>query len=183
MAENGVTAAFTVFKDKILRNKKLTAILAAGLAGILLIALSSIDNTGEKAKTQDYKQTESLSQSAAEIQTELESFLENIDGTGKVKVMITFETDTETVYAKDTEENSSSQGENEERKYKSEHIIIKNDSGESGLEVKQIYPKVRGVAVICENADNPVIREQIVSAVCALFDINSTQISVASKAA
>ncbi|MGN0467284.1 MAG: hypothetical protein ACI4GY_00990 [Acutalibacteraceae bacterium] len=182
MAETGISAVLTVFKDKIIRNKKLTAILAAGLAGILLIALSSIENTGEKAKTQE-NESKSLSQSAAEIQNELESFLENIDGAGKVNVMITFDTDTETVYAKDTEENSSSQAQNEERKYKSEHIIIKNDSGESGLEVKQIYPKVRGVAVICENADNPVIREQIVSAVCALFDINSTQISVASKAA
>lgn len=182
MKKENILPAIASLRGKILNNKKLIIILTIGFVGIILIAMSSFES--EQSENQrPNAENKNFSQYQQELQKELGDFLENINGAGEVNVMITFDTGSEKVYAYDTEENSNVQDGNEERKYKNEHIIVKNDSGEDGLEIKEIYPKVRGVAVICDNADNSIIKEQIVSAVCALFDINSTQISVASKAA
>ena len=95
-------------------------------------------------------------------------------------MLIMYDASEEYIYAKDTEEDTKTENENErDINYKSRHIIIKEDGDESGLRIKEIYPEVRGVAVICEGGDNPVVKEQIISALKALFDINTNCISVA----
>lgn len=167
--------------EKLLKNKKAAFIMIIGLSGMLLIALSSFGGeTKETPKETDIKQT---ARSETELETNLERFLSNINGAGNVAVMITYESGNETVYATDNEKTSSKNGDaKDEIKTSSEHIIIKTDGNESGLEIKEIYPKVRGIAVICEGGNNPVIKGQITEILCALFDINSTQISVAQVA-
>lgn len=168
--------------EPIFKNKKLTLIVFVGILGMVLIAFGSFGSKQpeEKAQTQKNEQT----QNTFEDEKNLSQFLKNINGAGRVEVMITYESGGENVYAVDVSENSL-KGENgkEEIKNSSEHIIIKNGGNENGLEIKEIYPKVRGVAVICDGGDNPVIKEQITKIVCALFNINSNQVSVAQMAA
>lgn len=167
--------------EKIKNNKKVALILCIGLIGILLIALSSFEVPKKDSDTVQNMQSKTDVNDVSE--EKLERFLSNISGVSNVNVMLTYDTSKEDVYAFDTEQNEIADNENKsERKYKSEHIIVKTGSEESGLKEKEIYPKVRGVAVICQGGDNPIIKEQIVSIVSALFDINSNQISVASKA-
>ena len=48
------------------------------------------------------------------------------------------------------------------------------------MKIKSVYPEIKGVAVVCEGASDPVVREQIVSVITALFDISSKNISVVS---
>ncbi len=168
--------------EKLLQNKKAAVIMIIGFSGMFLIALSSFGSqTKETQAKTNIKQDTS---SEIELETNLKNFLQNINGAGNVAVMITYESGNETVYATDNEQASSKNGEaKDEIKTSSEHIIIKNDGNENGLEIKQIYPKVRGIAVICEGGNDPVIKGQITETLCALFDIKSTQISVASMAA
>ena len=111
-----------------------------------------------------------------ELSDRLEKLLEAIDGAGKVKVMITFNTYSETVYAENSEENIGADGETDTS---DEYIIIDGEDGETGLRLKIISPEIKGVAVICQGGNNPVIKEQIISVVSALFDISSNKISVA----
>lgn len=167
--------------EKIKNNKKIFLILIVGLAGILLITLDSFDTKRSDDMETYQEPTQKVDFDVYE--EKLEAFLENINGVSGVDVMLTFDSSAESVYAVDSEQSESNADENKlERKYKYEHIIVKNGSQENGLKQREIYPKVRGVAVICVGGNNPIIKEQIVSAVSALFDINSNQISVASKA-
>ena len=43
------------------------------------------------------------------------------------------------------------------------HILMDRGSGEEPLVEKQIEPQVRGVMILCEGAENPVVREQRVT--------------------
>lgn len=171
--------ALLKLKEAMQKNKKLTAVVILGLAVMLLLLFS--EAPGRQQETVPQQET---AETAQQLSDELSALLMNINGAGRVKVMITYESSNEQVYACDTDENTEQkQDEISERSYKSEHIIIKDDSGEAGLIIKENYSKVRGVAVVCDGANDPYIKGQIISTVSALFDINSTRISVAEMAA
>lgn len=178
MSAEKFKAAFTAFRQRLLVDKKLTVMVAAAILGVLLVLFSSFG--GEKEAATDTVSETDISALQQELEEKLSHFLENISGAGKVEVMICLDESAQAVYACDTNESSdvSSDGK-QEIKSQSEHIIIQNGSDEGGLYLKEIYPKVRGVAIVCSGGADPVIKAQIVSAVSALFDINSTRISVA----
>lgn len=163
--------------DKLKKDKKSFIILIIALSGIFLIFISGL--TAEDENGSKYVSEESFVMSENELSETLEKLIESIDGAGKAKVMLTFKSYNETVYAVNTEENINSDG---ERDYTGEYIIIDSSDGEDGLKLKITAPEIRGVAVICHGGNNPVIKEQIVSVVSALFDISSNKISVAAMA-
>ncbi len=172
-----INEALLQLKDKIFQNKKLLLIVSAGILGMLLIMFSSY-GSDEPAKVPEKNEDIEV-----QMTNELTKLLQKVDGAGRVEVMLTFESSQEKIYAYDTDEDVESENnKSEERKTKSEHIIIKNESGEDGLKVKDIYPQIRGVAVICDGGADPAIKGQIIAMVSALFNINSTKISVAKMA-
>lgn len=180
-----MTEKISKLADEILpmvkKNKKTALIIVFCFVLMVLILLSEIPFS---SKAEETIKTEGEKEYSLFNSEEIEKFLENISGAGEVKIMITYDTSTEYIYACDTSENKDIEDNTKtEINYKSEHIIIKEDNKEGGLQVKEIYPKIRGVAVICEGGGNPIIKEQIIDILSALFDINSNRISVAAKAA
>ena len=157
--------------EKIKNDKKALIVIAIGLVGMLLILLSDTSETDDI--------TESISTdfiSEYQLASEVEKLIESIDGAGRCKVMITYNSYEETIYALDKDENYASQGETE---YSEEYVILDKGDNEDGLKLKVISPEIKGVAVVCQGGNNPVIKEQIISSLSALFDISSNKISVA----
>lgn len=153
--------------DKLKKDKKTLAIILVGLIGMLIIMSVPSDNKKHKAA----ENTVTYSYNTENIQNEVESLLESIKGAGETKVFITYESDMENVYAVNVDEKSDGS----DAHYKSEYIITDD---ESGLILKVMYPKVRGVAVICKGGGDPIIKEKIYSVISALFDISTNKISV-----
>lgn len=174
--KNNLLSTFKNISDK----RKTLLVVAFGILLMIAICFSGSDSKSELPKEESKQQSES----DTELADRLEDFLKKIEGAGRVEVMLTFETDEEKVFAKDSEEkeNITQDGKNEIN-LKNEHIIIEKESGEGGLEITKIYPKIRGVAIICDGGNNAVVKSKIVSAVSALFDINTNKISVSSMAA
>lgn len=158
-------------KEKLKKDKKLLSALLVGILGLLLILFSQI---GGEEKTVDTKQQDNIVLTESELSQKLEDIIEAIDGAGKCKSMITYDGSCETVYAADISEDDNQR--------ESEYIIIDSSGDEDGLKIKIIYPKIKGVAIVCQGGGNPVIKEQIISTVSALFDISSNKISVAQMA-
>lgn len=158
--------------SKLKNDKKAIIIIAVALSGMLLIMLSE---TGDK-DTDKYTENTQITVSERELADEVESFIENINGAGKTRVILTFEALEETVYAVDRDEDLAADG---RYNVKDKYVIVDSGNKEEGLKLKVVSPKVRGVAVVCEGGDNPLIKGQIISAVSALFDISSNRISVA----
>lgn len=163
--------AITNLIEKLKKDKKLFTALIIGLLGLMLILISEVT---PKDKDSDTQPVEIFTMTDDELCCKLEEIIEKISGAGKAKVMLTYKGSYETIYAADIQES--------ENKIDSEYIIIDTEKGESGLKIKVLSPEIKGVAVVCQGGDSPVIKEQIISVLSALFDISSNKISVAKMA-
>lgn len=162
---------------KLKNDKKALLTVIIGILGMLLVLLSELPLT-EGNKDTDVKTTQSEFHND-DLERETERLISQIDGAGKVSVMLTYEAAEETVWAKDVNEKTDGNGSDDtEEKY----IIVDTSQGESGLAIKVLYPKIRGVAVVCSGGEDPVVNSRIKSLVSALFDIGSNRISIARRA-
>ncbi len=132
-------------------DKKTFCVLFAGVIGVVCIFFSEMDfnKKDEKEIVDEISNDEYCSQ----LEDKIESFIENIDGAGKTEVIITLSETTEYIYAKDGKEVNKSNEKNDDNTLENNYVIIKNNNNNSGLLIKTIEPKIRGVAVSCEGGD------------------------------
>ena len=145
-----------------------------GIAGICLIFLSSVIPKEEKAVVESgVQQTQ-----AVELEKQLKHLIENIEGVGKVEVMLTLDTESEQIYAKDktTEQNQSDQ--NKTSRQESSHVILGSGAGQQPLVETTYMPQVRGVAVVCQGADNITVVSRITDTVSVVLDLPASRICV-----
>ncbi len=147
-------------------------ILFLGIAGILLIYLSSMIPK-EKKQTPSPK-TDTTAAYCAELETKVASLVKSITGSKKVSVAVTLDSGKQFVYADEGRHSQSDSGDDSEQSY----IIVRSSNGdEGGLLVTEYLPIVRGVAIVCGNL-SATQREDIKSAVCAALDISERKIYV-----
>ncbi len=158
-----------MLKSKQLKTKMLVII---GVIGILLILVSEIDFNPSKAN-ENISSSDYVSY-VNNLDKELTEIISNIDGVGTCKVMITLKNTSESVYAKNSDISSadSSSSQNDE------YVIYNGTNGDSPLLLKENFPVIEGVAIVCSGGDNVKIQEQIKKCVSALFNISSNRISV-----
>lgn len=105
--------------------------------------------------------------------------LSQIDGAGRVTVLLSLETGEESVYAADISKSSQTNDQDSNESYESTTSILSDGSyGEAPILIKNKYPTFRGAVVLCEGAEDDEVRLQIVHAVSALCGISSDCISV-----
>lgn len=165
-------------REKVKDDKKIVLIVIVGLLGMLLVFASELFEKTPKEKVTASEPTQSYE---SLVEERLKTLIESIDGVGTAEVMVVFDSSRESVYAKDTDENFEKNETGNSNRVKSDYVLVENDGEKSGLLTKSVYPKVGGVAVVCDGAADSVIKQRIVETVSALFDINSTQISVVRK--
>lgn len=153
-------------------SKQLLAVVILGLSGIVALAVSGFLDSKEQTEAQT-----AVTPAAADkatLEAELEDLLGQIEGVGRVRVMVTMENNGEQVMAR----NSESSGENDEAgkswKENSEYAVV---NGKTVL-LKTTEPTVRGVAVVCEGGDSPRVKERVSTTVTAVLGIRSNRVSV-----
>ena len=140
------------------------ALLGLGILGMVLIAAGG--NSGEPAaQTRENEAWEGYQES---LEQRLEALIGEIQGVGKVSVMVTLETAEETVYALDTRES--------EQSLEKEHVLL---SGDEPLVETVWYPQVLGVAVVCQGAEDVSVRSQITQIASVLTGVTTNRISIA----
>ncbi len=161
--------------EKLKKDKKSLLTVMIGLFGILLILLSELPLFSTSTELKDKGSDEYINQN---LEAEVEKLLSRVEGAGKVSVMLSYESDVRKVYATDKEIKSKQ----EEQQSSVKHIIVDSSDGEEGLVENVIYPRVRGVAIVCSGGNDPVVKSEIKSLVSALFDIGANRISIAQRA-
>lgn len=158
------------------RYKYFLAVIAVGV----LLLLSANVPTDKPEKEEDV-QTESAFNLQAFQQSVADS-LAQIEGAGRVDVLLSLEAGEESVYASDVSQSSQSTGgssDSNSETYQSTMSILSDGSyGETPVLIKSKYPTFRGAVILCEGADNDTVRLQIVQAVSALCGISSDHISI-----
>lgn len=158
--------------------KNIVLIVSAFVIIIFLFLTEFFNNSEKEIVSKENTEIYSL-QYIEKTEKELENLLENINGAGEVKVMITLENCYENVFAKGYAEKNDNKTDSQKNESEEEYIIIKNGSNnEECLVVKVYEPTVKGVAVIAQGAGNTQVRNAITQTVCALFDISTAKVSV-----
>lgn len=158
--------------------KSRTVVIAAGIAVILLLFCSTL--TPQKEQTSS--PAEDTAAMERQLEQRLEQLLSGINGVVAPDVMVTLDSTSERVYARDSKSGSSeTSGESSTAvsgDSQSSVVLVGSGSTKSALEQSTILPKVRGVAVVCGGAEDPSIREKVVNTVSGVLDISSSRIYV-----
>ena len=195
----------TNWKKFSLKNLKKDQLLILLLAGILLMVIAvpagktkehassaSDGNTGKTVRGTSDGTEEAYT---TYLEDRLSRILSQIEGAGEVKVMITLKSSAEKVLDKDTEsdqetvtEEDSQGGTRQSSKAsKKENTVYASDSDSttqgsgSPYVSKELSPEIEGVVVIADGGGNAVVKENISSAVQALFDIEPHKIRIMKK--
>lgn len=179
---------FSSIKDKLSGKKGTTILLIVGIVGIALIALTSILPSAAKKQASSTSSSLSTAAYAKQLESQLSSIVGHIDGVGRVKVMVTVESGVQYVYEqnqKDTNNTTTSSSgdgntQNQENKGSEQSTVIMDNGsgGQQPLIKTELQPAIKGVVVVCDGGDNPVVQESVVSTVMTALDIPSNHISV-----
>jgi len=122
---------------------------------------------------------------SAYLEKKLENILSKLDGVGKVNVMVTLENSVEKVTATNTTKSSENivenDGEGGTRQVQREDLttqVVTRGSDGSLLVVKEIKPKVLGVIVVAEGAEDPEVKEKLYEAVKTVLGVKGNQVQV-----
>ncbi len=115
-----------------------------------------------------------------ELEQRLEKLISQIEGVNGVTVMVTLESTSTRVFAEETQsESTSSDSVDSSSKSSSNSTeIVLAGSGKEPLQTSVICPKVRGVAVVCAGAADPVVREKIANTVSGVLNVGLSRVCV-----
>lgn len=170
-------------KDKdhfILRGRKLLRsvgkykyIFLVICVGILLLVLP--DGTKETEVQQSAKIGIEEDFSVEALEQKLEETLGEIDGAGKVSVMLTVQSGTKRVLAQDGRMEQS-EGETQRE---TETVVVSSGSGkQETVLIQQIYPQFQGALVVSSGGADPAVRLRLTEAISALTGLGADKISI-----
>lgn len=177
-----------MFKDR----KNLYNIIVAIFLGIMLIIISGdFLKNDDKVQTEisndliAYNNTSSNNDSYEEqLETRLKKVLSEVQGVGKVEVMVTTESSKEIVTKSDVSSNTSitketsSNGDernSQSNTYEDNTVKINNDEP---LILKELSPKVLGVLIVAEGGNNIEVKNSLIKATDALLNVGTHKIEV-----
>ena len=137
---------------------------------VLLVGLGLMLLPGREAAEQDPVPAETVP--ADSLECRLEELLAQIEGAGRVRVLLTEDTGRETVYQTDIRADADSS--------RSEDTVLVQDSArnETGLVRRTLEPRYRGAVILCQGANQPQVKLAVVEAVRCVTGLGADQISV-----
>lgn len=174
--------------------KQLLVILMIGI--IVIIFSSSLFKSGQQKSIIELP-TQLDNDNVAAVATtfskgyykasEIENILSKIYGAGKVEIIATYSESTELVPALDRKTSQSITNEKDNtggtRSLSQENLesnIIFEDTGKTKKPyiIKELLPKVKGVVIVADGADNFEVKENLTRAAQSLFDVPLHKIQV-----
>lgn len=117
-------------------------------------------------------------QYAESLEARLSSLLSRIDGAGRTQVLVTLRSGEETVWARNEKSDSTDDADQSRVQCEREYILVRTGSTETGLPLRTVTPQILGVAVVCEGASDPQVRQNITQTLTAALGIGAGHISV-----
>ena len=153
-------------RDKILNfTKRYWYVLLVLVIGLVLMALP----TEEQNRVTTVSQPETQPQI---LQQELEQILCQIRGAGKVKVLLTELTGSQTVYQTDQDQRG------EDSSNIKTVIITDKDRNQNGLVHRVDPPVYLGAVIVCQGGDSAAVNLAIVEAVASVTGLSTDRITV-----
>ena len=142
----------------------------AAVLGVVLILLPRFLPDGEKEGTEDTGQTDPSYYSSI-LEEKIRQLILRVEGIEEAAVLLTLDGSSELVYAQNS--SVSEDGRTED------YLVIQEDGGERTGLLSEIYPRIRGVAIVCTGGDDVQIQKKITELLSASLGIPSNRITVA----
>lgn len=152
--------------------KQLILLVLSGVVGLLLI----IFPVGEK-KSEVRDNTFTVTSYTEKLEKRVRELCLAVDGINKVEVLLTLESGSEYVYADNVKEEKET---GKSWSYTSDYLIVNNGNGTSAVPVTEIYPKIRGVAVVCNGGGRADVQKKLTELLSAALGIPSSRIKITS---
>ena len=126
-------------------------------------------------RTQPTESSAEIPASTNDLQEELAAILSQIQGVGKVQLLLTQQLGPETLYQQDEDMDSDTDSSSSRR----DTVILTDQTrAETGL-VRQVIPPVYlGAVVVCQGGDQPQVQLAVVEAVCAATGLTADKVTV-----
>lgn len=145
--------------------QKYRYVLVVVLAGILLMAIP------EERKEVTAPPENSTAEAPSALEERLSLMLSQVEGAGKVRVLLTEAKGQQTVYEMNVEQRA-------EETRRQTVLIQRSDRGETGL-VRQINPPVyQGALVLCQGAASARVRLLMIQAVSSVTGLGADKVTV-----
>ena len=142
--------------------------------GVVLMLLPTSRETQTKQQTSTLQSGEEFS--LEETEKRMEAILSQIDGVGKLRIMLTLTSGPQLQLAADTDRTVDGTADGRIRQ---ETVTLNRGSGyQEVIVTKQVYPVYRGAVIVCQGAGNSAVRLAIVEAVSALTGLSADRISI-----
>ena len=141
-------------------DKTKLAVILMVVVGLALLVFGELggERTEERAENTDVSfYTEYLEERITRLCTAVE-------GIDRASVFLTMDCSSEYVYSEDGA---------------SDFLILSGADGEEAVLLQEVYPKVRGVAVVCTGGDLPRVRETLTELLSAALDLPTHRIRIA----
>ncbi len=143
-----------------LKNHKKELIAAAILIfGVALILFSELYDKSSAEKEIINSPTDRYTEY---LEEKIEAICKSIEGITEAEVLLTLDCSSEYIYGSSSDE----------------YLILEKNSEESALLVREIYPKVRGIAVVCTGGDLPRVQEKIAELISAAVGLPISKIKI-----
>ena len=136
--------------------------------GILLMMLPQ----GKKKKKKDDNVLIPETEAVETLQEQLEQLLSQVQGAGKVRVLLTEAEGERVIYQTDGEQGS-------QNSTRADTVIVSDSArAESGLVQQILPPSYMGAIILCQGADSASVRLSLIEAVSNATGLSSDRISV-----
>lgn len=162
-------------------------VLAAGVGGVVLLALLGAFGAGGDSPRQEQPDTATVAMQPSVYEQQLEERLERlisqVEGAGEVTVMVVLEGGEQAVYAQARQESTDTvtdalNGGSIRSSYTSDYVLIDDGGGSYALTETTLLPAVKGVAVVCTGAGDTRVVNRIVMLISTVLGITTNRICV-----
>ena len=173
------TSKFDSIFKKLKSIKNIELIIAAIFIGIILIIFFSGSLFGgEKDETVTF----TLNEYGSALEKKMEKILSDINGAGKVSVMITFDSGVEIITASTVSKQSNTVIDDYSGGYRETKSVTENDSpliiNGKAVVLKEIEPTVKGVVIVSEGAGSVRVKIELTKAVSTLLSLQPEKIEI-----
>ena len=152
--------------------KKYKYALLIVLAGVLLMLLPTGGKSAVKQQSAPPGSADSFS--LEDTERKMETILGQIDGVGRLQVMLTLSAGSQLQLASDLDTSGSAEG-----RSRQETVTLNRGSGyQEVIVTRQFYPVYRGAVIVCQGAGNAAVRLAVTEAVSALTGLSADKITI-----
>lgn len=155
---------------KIKKSKRLQILLLVAFVLIVFVCYFSLTSSKSTKKNETTSDESTTTSYVSKLESKLENSILSIDGVSDVNVMITLENGFEYVYATEEQTKQITSG-----TLTTTSLVLV--SGKPVV-VKEIYPTIKGVVVVCKNSKDINIKLSILSAIQTVLNVPNEKITI-----